>query len=147
VIAVVTRVSSASVEVDGAHEAIGVGVLVLLAVEPGDSEHTVRWMAKKLSHLRVFPDEQGRMNRSVLDTHGSILLISQFTLAGDCMKGHRPSFIGAAPPEMAEPTYEALAEGLRSEYGLTVRTGVFGAAMRVSSVNEGPVTLIIRTPK
>ncbi len=145
-IAVVTRVSSASVEVEQAKETIGPGLLVLLAVEPDDTDQSVAWMAKKLSHLRIFPDEHERMNRSVVDTDGSVLLISQFTLAGDCMKGHRPSFIGAAAPELAEPTYEAVAAALHSEYGLHVRTGVFGAAMRVSSVNEGPVTLIIRTP-
>lgn len=161
-ISVVTRVSSASVEIDSQPSAhplptpdsrrtsgeaaarISAGLLALLAVEPGDTDQTVAWMAKKLSHLRIFPDEEGRMNRSLLDTGGSILLVSQFTLAGDCAKGHRPSFIGAAPPEIAEPTYERVADALRAEYGLNVRTGVFGAAMRVSSVNEGPVTLIVR---
>ena len=145
-IAVVTRVSAASVEVEGFREAIGTGLLVLLAVEPGDTDHAVAWMAKKLSHLRVFPDEEDRMNRSVLDIGGSVLLVSQFTLAGDCTKGHRPSFIGAAPPEVAEPAYEAVADAMRVEYGLEVRTGGFGAAMQVYSVNEGPVTLIIQAP-
>lgn len=145
-IAVVTRVSAASVEVVECTHAITAGLLVLLAVEAEDTEHTVAWMANKLSHLRIFPDETDRMNRSVLDTGGSILLISQFTLAGDCTKGHRPSFVGAAAPEFAEPTYEAVAAALRDTHGVGVRTGVFGATMRVTSVNEGPVTLVIRAP-
>jgi D-tyrosyl-tRNA(Tyr) deacylase len=146
--AVVTRVSSASVAVEatGHHEAITEGLLVLVSIEPKDTVQTTAWMARKVSHLRIFPDDDGRMNRSLLDQDGEVLLISQFTLSGDCTKGHRPSFIRAAPPEFAEPLYLALGEAIHAEYGITVRYGVFGATMRVSSMNEGPITLIVETP-
>lgn len=146
--AVITRVSSASVSVGatGYHETIAEGLLVLVSIEPDDTQKSVAWMAKKASHLRIFPDDAGRMNRSLLDQMGEVLLISQFTLSGDCTKGHRPSFISAAPPELAQPLYLALGEAIHAEYGLTVKYGVFGATMRVSSVNEGPVTLIVQSP-
>jgi D-tyrosyl-tRNA(Tyr) deacylase len=148
VISVVQRVSSASVDVavKDVQSAIGRGLLVLISIEPRDTADDVAWMANKLANLRIFPDEQGLMNESVADVDGSVLLISQFTLSGNCTKGHRPSFISAAPPEQAEPLYESLATAIRG-HGLPVETGVFGAAMKVQSTNEGPVTLIIHTPE
>lgn len=147
-IGVVTRVSSASVSVDAPPLVRGIdhGLLVLLAIEPDDTEDTVRWMAGKIAHLRVFPDDAGKMNRSIQDVQGRVLLISQFTLAGDCSKGNRPSFVKAAPPHIAEPMYLTVAATLTEEHEIGVETGVFGASMQVSSVNEGPVTLILRSP-
>ncbi len=144
--AVVQRVSRASVAVSG--EVIGrcgPGLLVLLAVAPGDGEPQARWLAAKLSGLRIFPDASGRMNRSVLDVGGEALVISQFTLYGDCRRGRRPSFVGAAAPELAAPLYERFCE-LLAETGLPVARGRFAAHMAVSSVNDGPVTLIVDTP-
>lgn len=146
-IAVVQRVASASVEAPQANHraAIEAGLLVLLAVEPDDTDDTATWMAHKIAHLRVMSDDDGRMNRSVLDTHGHVLVVSQFTLAGDCRKGHRPSFIGAADPELGNRLYESVVEQLVDTHQLTTRTGVFGASMQVSLVNDGPVTLILRS--
>jgi D-tyrosyl-tRNA(Tyr) deacylase len=146
-IAVVQRVSEAEVEVaEAGHTAsIGRGLCVLLGVEQGDSRSDAQWMAAKLARLRIFPDEVGKMNRSVQEIGGEMLLISQFTLAGDCAHGNRPSFTNAAAPEIAEPLYEHVAALLREEHHLPVRTGVFGGMMSVRIVNEGPVTLIVRT--
>ena len=141
--AVVQRVSSASVAVAGEQVgAIGVGLLVLLAVAPGDGDEQVRWLADKLANLRIFPDEAGRMNRSVADVGGGLLVVSQFTLYGDCRKGRRPSFVAAAPPQIAEPLYEAFLAAARAT-GLRVRSGRFGADMQVSLTNDGPVTLVV----
>ncbi len=142
---VVQRVSSASVEVEvPQHKAsIDTGLLVLAAAEPSDDDDVIAWTAKKLANLRIFADDAGRMNRSVLDIEGSVLLISQFTLAGNCDKGNRPSFIAAAPPEQAEPLIEQLGQGIAA-HGIPVETGVFGATMRVTLVNEGPVTIIVQ---
>ena len=117
---------------------------MLLAVERGDDEKVVAWMARKLAHLRIFGDERGKMNRSVRDVGGEVLLVSQFTLAGDCTRGHRPSFERAAEPEAGQRLYEAVGRCLGDEFGVPVRTGVFGAMMRVGLVNEGPVTVIIQ---
>ena len=133
-----------SVEADGYDAAIGKGLCVLLAVERGDDDKVVAWMARKLARLRIFGDEQGKMNRSVLDVEGEILLISQFTLAGDCTRGHRPSFEKAADPEVGQRLYEAVGRCLADEFGVPVKTGVFGAMMRVGLVNEGPVTVIVQ---
>jgi D-aminoacyl-tRNA deacylase len=152
--AVVQRVSRASVRVDGpdgpdlAGE-IGPGLLVLLAVSPDDAPCAaarVAWMAEKLAHLRIFPDVEGRMDRSLLDVGGGALVVSQFTLYGDCRKGRRPSFVGAAPPDLARPLYEQVCDAL---VGLGVRSvarGVFGAHMAVELCNDGPVTLVIDAP-
>ena len=140
---VVQRVRSASVRVDDRIVGeIGTGLLVLLGVAEGDGEPGARWMARKLANLRIFADDQGRMNRSVIDTGGSILLVSQFTLCADTRQGNRPSFVNAAQPEIAEPLVGLTAELLR-EQGLTVATGVFGASMLVSLENDGPVTIVL----
>jgi D-aminoacyl-tRNA deacylase len=147
-ISVVQRVLRASVTVDAEsyHTAIGVGLCVLLGVETGDSDDQARWTAGKLARLRIFRDEQDKMNRSVQDVGGSMLVVSQFTLAGDCSQGNRPSFTGAAPPQLGRTLYDRVCELLASEHDLPVRTGIFGAMMRVELVNDGPVTLIIRSP-
>ncbi len=145
--AVVQRVSEASVWVDGVVVGrIGAGLLVLLGVAPEDGPSEVAWMARKLANLRIFEDEQGRMNLSLLQSGGDALVVSQFTLYGDCSKGRRPSFVGAARPEHADPTYEALCEALRAEGVPKVDQGRFGADMDVRLRNDGPVTLVIDTP-
>lgn len=146
-IAVVQRVSKAGVEVPELSQSssIGPGLCVLLGVEQGDSEREAAWMAGKLARLRIFRDDSGKMNRSVIDIAGQILLISQFTLAGDCSHGNRPSFVRAADPRLAQPLYELVASQLSEVHGLVVRCGIFGAMMSVRIVNDGPVTLIVRT--
>jgi D-tyrosyl-tRNA(Tyr) deacylase len=141
--AVVQRVSQASVTVEGKEVSrMGAGLLVLLGVGQGDAETDVEWMAQKLSGLRIFEDDQGKMNRSVLDIRGSLLLVSQFTLYADTRKGKRPSFLDAAQPELALRLYQQCAERLRA-LGLTVGEGVFGAHMQVALVNDGPVTILL----
>ena len=147
-IAVVQRARSASVTVDEPphHASIEHGLLVLLGVEEGDTDVDAEWMATKLTRLRIFRDDDDRMNRSVLDVGGGMLVVSQFTLLGDTSKGHRPSFIKAATPEDGQRLYELVVERLRAVDGLPVGTGVFGAMMQVSLVNDGPVTLIVNTP-
>jgi D-tyrosyl-tRNA(Tyr) deacylase len=138
--AVVQRVSEASVTADGEVVGeIGAGLLVLLGVQREDSERQADRMAEKLLALRIFQDEEGRMNRSIVDTGGEILCVSQFTLYGDTSKGTRPSFGQAAPGEIAEPLYERVRARLGAE------GGVFGAQMNVSLVNDGPVTLIVES--
>ena len=144
---VVQRVSSASVEIGGKIVGqIGRGLMVLVGVAAGDEEKDVKYMADKLPNLRIFEDEQGKMNLSVLDVAGSVLAVSQFTLLGDARGGRRPSFIEAARPEVANPLYEQLVRLLR-ESGLPVETGVFQAEMAVSLVNDGPVTLLLDSRK
>lgn len=145
-IAVVQRVVEASVSVDSpAYEArIGRGLCVLLAVERGDGEAQAEWIAGKIARLRIFPDEQDKMNRSVQDIAGAVLLVSQFTLAGNCAKGNRPSFAGAAEPRLGETLYESVAHQLCTRHEVAVKTGVFGARMKLSVVNDGPVTLIVQ---
>jgi D-tyrosyl-tRNA(Tyr) deacylase len=145
--AVVQRVLAASVEVDGDPIGqIGSGLLVLLGVGPGDGPKETRWMAEKIAGLRIFRDAQGRMNLSALDLGYAILVVSQFTLYGDCRKGRRPNFLGAASPEHAEPIYEAFCEALTAAGVGTVERGRFGAMMEVSLRNDGPVTLVIESP-
>ncbi|MDD6046981.1 MAG: D-aminoacyl-tRNA deacylase [bacterium] len=140
--AVVQRVLNASVAIGGTVKGeIGKGYLVLLGIEENDTEKDLDYIAEKLLGLRVFEDEAGKMNRSVLDAGGSILLVSQFTLYGDARKGRRPSFIRAARPEKAIPLYEAMIARLRA--ALPVETGEFGADMQVSLVNDGPVTILL----
>lgn len=141
-VALVQRVKEASVDVDGATVgAIGKGLLILLGVHRDDSEAELAWLVRKCANLRIFPDEEGRMNRSVLDVGGEALVVSQFTLYGDTSRGNRPSFVDSAPPEKAEPMYLQFAEQLQAELGRPVPTGVFGAMMDVRLVNDGPVTL------
>ena len=145
--AVVQRVTSASVTVHGAvHGAIDPGLVALVGVGPGDTAADVEWMCAKLRTLRVFEDDGGKMNRSVEETRGSVLLVSQFTVYGDCRKGRRPSFDGAAPPDLGERMFNALADALRAA-GLRVQTGVFRASMQVALVNDGPVTLLLDSAK
>ena len=128
---------------DGAVVAsIGEGLLLLVGIEPTDGEEDIDAAVDKVANLRVFADADGRMNRSVLDAGGSALVVSQFTLLGDIRKGRRPSFTGAAPPEMAEPMVSRLVEAL-GRTGVDTRTGVFGARMEVDLVNDGPVTLVL----
>ena len=141
--AVVQRVSRGAVVIDG--ETVGAierGLLVLLGVATTDTLDESRWLADKVAGLRIFNDEAGKMNLSVADVGGALLVVSQFTLHGDCRKGRRPSFLGAAPPELAVPLYEAFINALRS-LGLPVATGRFGAMMQVELVNDGPVTLLL----
>lgn len=141
---VVQRVESASVEIDGNIVGkIGSGLLVLAALHVNDSEEEVKWMCEKLAKLRIFNDEEGKMNRSIQDVNGSFLLVSQFTLYGDARKGTRPSYIESARPEQAIPLYEFMIEYLRKVSGLPIETGEFGAMMKVSLVNDGPVTLVL----
>lgn len=137
------RVSEASVRVDDQLVgAIGPGLLVLVGVGQGDTEAEVSQLADKVVNLRVFTDQQDKMNLSLLDVRGEMLVISQFTLAGDCRKGRRPSFVAAAAPDVAEPLYEQFVTEVRNR-GVQVATGQFGAMMQVSLVNDGPVTLVI----
>jgi D-tyrosyl-tRNA(Tyr) deacylase len=145
-ICVVQRVSSASVKIEkpAYNATISVGLCVLLGIEEGDGEKQAAWMARKLANLRIFHDEKSKMNRSVTDVEGEILLISQFTLAGDCRAGNRPSFISAAHPDVAERLVDLVCTLLQHEHGISVSTGVFGAMMQLTIINEGPVTLILQ---
>lgn len=141
---VLQRVSHARVTVgDEVTGAIERGLLLLLGVAPGDTEAQARWLARKVAGLRIFPDEAGRMNRSLLDVGGGALVVSQFTLYGDCSRGRRPSFVGAADPTLAEPLYERFCAILAEEGVQHVGRGRFGAHMRVELENDGPVTLVL----
>ncbi len=141
--AVVQRVSSAEVRVDGRLlGSIEQGLLVLLAVGASDQERDAAYLANKTLNLRIFEDAEGKMNRSVRDIRGGLLVVSQFTLYGDCRKGNRPSFVNAAPPDRAERLYEAFLEEV-GKSGLEIASGRFQAMMDVSLVNQGPVTLLL----
>jgi len=141
--AVVQRVAQAAVTVEGRTAgAIGPGLLVLLGVARGDGEKDAEDLAEKVAHLRVFPDEEGRMNRSLAEAGGGVLVVPQFTLLGDCRKGRRPSYVEAAPPEEADRLFHYFVERVRTA-GLPVAEGVFRASMDVSLVNRGPVTLLL----
>ncbi len=145
--AVVQRVSSARVTVDGEVVGeIGQGMCVLLGVAGEDTSDDVAYMTNKLVGLRIFEDDDGKMNRSLAETGGAMLVVSQFTLFGDCRKGRRPSFITAAPPELADSLYQAFVEAVRGQ-GTPVETGRFQAMMEVALVNDGPVTLLIDSRK
>jgi D-tyrosyl-tRNA(Tyr) deacylase len=145
--AVVQRVSGARVLIAGApHSEIDTGLVVLVGVEEGDEVADAATLAKKVLDLRVFEDEEGRMNRSVTDVGGSVLAVSQFTLLGDCRKGRRPSFARAAPPDRARGLYESFVREL-ADSGITTATGVFQEAMDVELTNRGPVTLLLDTRK
>lgn len=142
---IVQRAKEASVEVDG--EIIGRidhGLMLLVGITHDDTIDDVRYVADKVAHLRIFEDERGKMNLSLLDVAGAVLSISQFTLYGDCRKGRRPSFVHAAKPDLAEKLYEAFNDSLRDK-GITVETGKFGAMMDVRFTNNGPVTLIVES--
>lgn len=142
--AVVQRVSRASVTVEGeVVGAIGRGVMILLGVTHGDGEEQAQWLALKIAGLRIYEDAEGKMNLGLLDVGGEALVVSQFTLYGDCRKGRRPSFTDAARPEVAEPLCERFIELLRGAGVGRVESGVFGAHMKVEIHNDGPVTLIL----
>jgi D-tyrosyl-tRNA(Tyr) deacylase len=143
--AVVQRVSKARVLVgDEVAGEIGRGLLVLLGVTHDDTAEQARWLADKIVGLRIFADPDGKMNLGVADVGGAVLVVSQFTLYGDCRKGRRPSFVDAAPPEIAVPLYEAFIDAVKA-LGVPVASGRFGAMMDVELVNDGPVTLIVKT--
>ena len=143
--AVVQRVSDAEVFIDSkSHGKINKGMLVFLGIRSGDNETTVKWFAKKLANLRIFPDSEGKMNKSVMEIQdGGLLIISNFTLYGEISNGFRPSFSDAARPEHAEPLYNKLLDEIRDNYEVHLQSGVFGAMMQVRLTNDGPVTLII----
>jgi D-tyrosyl-tRNA(Tyr) deacylase len=144
--AVIQRVTRAKVTVGGETTGeIARGWLLLLGVAPADGKKEIGWLAEKVANLRAFEDPDGKMNLSVQDVAGAILVVSQFTLYGDCMKGRRPGFIGAAPPTVAEPLYEQFVVALKA-LGVPTATGRFGADMQVELVNDGPVTFVIDTP-
>ncbi len=141
---VIQRVNYASVKVDGEIRGqVGPGLLVLMGVEDADGDEDIQWMSAKIVNLRVFNDEHGVMNRSVIDTQGDILLISQFTLHASTKKGNRPSYIKASKPDYAIPVYEKMISALEEDLGRPIQRGVFGADMKVELLNDGPVTIII----
>ncbi len=144
--AVIQRVSEASVKVNGLSTGeIETGFVVLLGIEDADTEEDVSWLAQKIINMRVFADENGLMNKALADVNGDILLISQFTLFAQTKKGNRPSFIRAAKPEKAIPLYEMMIKTLENLLGKSISTGIFGTDMKVSLVNDGPVTIIMDT--
>ena len=141
---VIQRVSSASVTIDGhIKSSIATGLLVLVGIESDDAKEDIQWLSSKIVNLRVFPDAAGVMNQSLVDIHGSILLISQFTLHASTKKGNRPSYIKAARPEVAIPVYEQFIKQLEYDLGKSIGTGTFGADMKVALVNDGPVTIVM----
>lgn len=143
---VIQRVRHASVSIGGAcHSAIGRGLLVLVGIEEADQDEDIEWLCRKIVNLRLFDDEQGVMNHSVLDVGADILVVSQFTLHASTRKGNRPSYIRAAKPAIAIPLYEAFCASLSRELGKPVPTGRFGADMQVELLNDGPVTILIDT--
>jgi D-tyrosyl-tRNA(Tyr) deacylase len=144
--AVIQRVTESEVTVKGQSVGrIGAGLLVLLGVAAGDTVKQAETLAAKIVHLRIFEDADGKLNRSLVDTGGDMLVVSQFTLLGDCRKGRRPSFVAAAPPPLAETLYRRFVNVVRQR-GIRVETGRFRAVMAVSLVNDGPVTLIVESP-
>lgn len=143
---VIQRVSSASVTIEGkVHDAIAHGLLILLGIEEADTAEDISWLSQKIAGLRIFADEQGLMNINVQDAGGELLVVSQFTLFASTKKGNRPSFIRSAKPDVAIPLYEQFIQAMESCTGKKVHTGIFGADMQVSLVNDGPVTIIIDT--
>jgi D-tyrosyl-tRNA(Tyr) deacylase len=142
-LAVIQRVREAAVHVDGREVSrIGPGILTLIGVEKGDTEEQARKLVEKIIHLRIFEDAEGKMNLSLLDSQGSHMVVSQFTLAGNCDKGRRPSFDTAAPPDQAKPIYEATISASRQH--VKTEGGTFQADMKVSLINDGPVTFVLR---
>lgn len=144
--AVIQRVLQASVTIDGVeHSSIGSGLLVLLGIEEADSSEDIEWLTAKMVNLRIFNDTDGVMNLSLLDTKGDMLLVSQFTLHASTKKGNRPSYIMAAKPDIAIPLYEQTITQLENLLGKPIKTGKFGADMKVGLINDGPVTILIDT--
>jgi len=144
--AVIQRVSNARVEIGGEVKgSVNQGLLILIGIEDSDSQEDIEWFSSKIIQLRIFADDAGLMNKSIMEIGGNILLISQFTLFGQTKKGNRPSFIKAARPEVAIPIYERLKEILNTKLGRTIETGIFGAEMKVYLTNDGPVTLYMDT--
>ncbi len=142
--AVIQRVNKASVTIDGRiNGRIGLGLLVLIGVEDADNLEDIIWLSNKMVNLRIFNDDTGVMNRSVLEIKGDILLISQFTLHANTKKGNRPSYIKASKPDIAIPLYETMIKQLANDLGKNIATGIFGADMKVELLNDGPVTIII----
>ena len=144
--AVIQRVSRAHVHVDSKLKGeIGAGLLVLLGIEDADTQEDVEWLSNKIVNLRIFNDETGVMNKSVLDVNGDILLISQFTLHASTKKGNRPSYIKASKPEFAIPVYKKMINQIENDLEKKIQTGIFGADMKVELINDGPVTIVIDT--
>lgn len=144
--AVIQRVSKASVTIEGVIKgAIGQGLLVLLGIEDADTEEDVQWLSNKIVNLRIFNDEAGVMNESLLDKKGELLLVSQFTLHASTKKGNRPSYIKASKPPIAIPLYEQMIQQLQNDLGRSIQTGTFGADMKVELLNDGPVTIVMDT--
>lgn len=143
-IVVIQRASEASVKIESKIKAeIGTGLMILLGIEEADGEEDIVWLSKKIVNLRIFPDENGVMNKSLLEIEGEILLISQFTLHASTKKGNRPSYIKAAKPDIAIPLYEKMISALETELGKSIGTGEFGADMKVALINDGPVTIVM----
>ena len=141
---VIQRVSHAGITINGMlKSSIGPGLLVLIGIEESDGPEDIRWLSKKMIHLRIFDDEAGVMNRSLIETGGELMLVSQFTLFASTKKGNRPSYIRASKPDTAIPVYEAMIVQLEKDLGKKVQTGVFGADMKVDLLNDGPVTILM----
>ncbi|MBL0234471.1 MAG: D-tyrosyl-tRNA(Tyr) deacylase [Chitinophagaceae bacterium] len=144
--AIIQRVSSASVTIDGKiHSQIGKGLLVLVGIEDADTDEDIQWLSGKIVNLRIFDDADGVMNESVIEQGGEILLVSQFTLHASYKKGNRPSYIKASKPDHAVPVYEKMIKQLSNDLGKAIGTGVFGADMKVALLNDGPVTIFMDT--
>ena len=144
--AVIQRVSKASVTIAGKIEGqIETGLLILLGIEDADNDEDIKWLSNKTANLRIFNDEEGVMNRSVIDVEGEILLISQFTLHASTKKGNRPSYIKASKPDIAIPLYNKMIQQLETDLAKKIKTGIFGAHMKVKLLNDGPVTIVIDT--
>lgn len=145
--ALIQRVAKAEVSVKGKlHSEIGKGILVLLGIEKGDTEHDIEYIGKKIAHMRIFEDNYQKMNLSVQDINGEILVVSQFTLSANCRKGNRPSFDRAEEPLRAKEIYKKLVETL-TNYNIKVQTGIFGAYMNIHLINDGPVTILLDSKK
>ena len=144
--AVIQRVSEASVKIDHERKSeIGVGVMILLGIEEADAWEDIEWLVRKIVNMRIFPDDDGVMNKSLLDVNGEALVVSQFTLHASTKKGNRPSYIQAAKPDIAIPLYEDFIAEFSQQQGKEIQTGEFGADMQVSLINDGPVTILIDT--
>jgi len=141
---VIQRVSHAGITINGTMKSsIGAGLLVLIGIEESDGPEDIGWLSKKIVHLRIFDDEAGVMNRSLIETGGELMLVSQFTLFASTKKGNRPSYIRASKPDTAIPVYEAMIVQLEKDLGKKIQTGVFGADMKVDLLNDGPVTILM----